>query len=852
MELACHFMREVFRSHGACDFTEIALNSLEALTQDGEHNELSLQLDSQIKHILFDEYQDTSSSQLELLERLTANWQRVDNDPGAEHEGRTVFIVGDPMQSIYRFRAAEVGIFMRTRDKGLTTIKPICEELKCNFRSNKLLIGSFNTLFGGNQNDYEKWQASGDGIFPAKDGLNESAITYKLADTPTGDFKNPDKRTAAVSDPALVPIYEHVVPHPAGKDSNELEAEKVLELVQEFYRHLAESANKSDSEDPVEPQDSTKKAKEKIPTIAILLRSRAGANAIISKLRQNNIPYQAHDIELLSSSAAVNDLTVLTRALLHLGDDIAWLALLRSPLLGLNDKEITCLLEADAQRPNADGNNGSTTRRTATIWKILNRVDFSQPTWKDLDTDDLKTRCDHFRDAMRQALQMRGVQPLCSWVRGTWLSLEGPRTLTAIQEQGLVREYFAMLQELEGDDLPDAEEIQRRIAKHYAVPNTYAEGKNPVQIMTIHGAKGLEFDTVIIPFLNRQSNTGDNGLVHCHYMYGEANDANPATVFYCPSAPKEKEKDQNIPSLLVKKINAECELNERRRLLYVATTRAKSVLHFITIELANNKKTPEPTSMLNLLQEQLNEVKNPNTQQDNADKSPNQEDPSRNLPDNMPSVARLKLDILTGWKVEPGLQPEVRPNHEYDDKSAYGIALHLLCQYIGERNEDLQDNVEAYSDFIALGVAEYSKNNPDGKPDDLARLPHKLETGLQGLLSDPYGRWSLEHHTDSHCEQDVCIIEEGLAKEYRLDRIFTYAGQYWIVDYKTGDPSNADHYHEKMKLYAKLIATTKNIQTINLALVYVDSDNPGVQLFCAQYDSRTDQAIWDNKFMPKL
>ena len=52
-----------------------------------------------------DEFQDTSISQWELLQRLTAGWQ-----PG---DGRTVFVVGDPMQIIYRFREAEVGLFLR-------------------------------------------------------------------------------------------------------------------------------------------------------------------------------------------------------------------------------------------------------------------------------------------------------------------------------------------------------------------------------------------------------------------------------------------------------------------------------------------------------------------------------------------------------------------------------------------------------------------------------------------------------------------------------------------------------------------------------------------------------------------
>ena len=65
-----------------------------------------------------DEFQDTSFKQIELLEALTAGWMQGD--------ARTLFCVGDPMQSVYRFRQAEVGLFLRTRDHGLQSIRPAC------------------------------------------------------------------------------------------------------------------------------------------------------------------------------------------------------------------------------------------------------------------------------------------------------------------------------------------------------------------------------------------------------------------------------------------------------------------------------------------------------------------------------------------------------------------------------------------------------------------------------------------------------------------------------------------------------------------------------------------------------
>ena len=93
--------------------------------------DLLLYLDHQIQHILVDEYQDTSYKQYELLKRLTSGWERGD--------GRTLYIVGDPMQSIYRFRDAEVSLYLETREKSLNNIQLHPLLLKTNFRSQKIV-----------------------------------------------------------------------------------------------------------------------------------------------------------------------------------------------------------------------------------------------------------------------------------------------------------------------------------------------------------------------------------------------------------------------------------------------------------------------------------------------------------------------------------------------------------------------------------------------------------------------------------------------------------------------------------------------------------------------------------------
>ncbi len=104
-------LQVVFAERGEIDFTGIAQAALRALGEADAPTDLLLALDVRLRHLLVDEFQDTSRSQWELLARLTAGW--------TEGDGRTVFLVGDPMQSIYRFREADVALFLRARDAGL-------------------------------------------------------------------------------------------------------------------------------------------------------------------------------------------------------------------------------------------------------------------------------------------------------------------------------------------------------------------------------------------------------------------------------------------------------------------------------------------------------------------------------------------------------------------------------------------------------------------------------------------------------------------------------------------------------------------------------------------------------------
>ena len=129
----------VFATRGQCDFTELSLLARTALTADSGPEDLAAALGARLQHLLVDEMQDTSAAQYDLIELLTASW---------DGHSQTVFLVGDPRQSIYLFRQARVERFLRTmRTQRLGDLPLTRLRLTANFRSQQTLVHQFNEDF---------------------------------------------------------------------------------------------------------------------------------------------------------------------------------------------------------------------------------------------------------------------------------------------------------------------------------------------------------------------------------------------------------------------------------------------------------------------------------------------------------------------------------------------------------------------------------------------------------------------------------------------------------------------------------------------------------------------------------
>ena len=275
--LAAH-LNLVFSEHNQVDFSAISQQALQALGEDDNPTDLALYMDNRIHHILVDEFQDTSIQQFQLLQKLVHGW--LPND------GKTLFVVGDPMQSIYRFRAAEVGLFLRAREQGIGDVNLIPLELSCNFRSTATVVDWVNTQFKS--------------IFPVTDDIESGAVSFH----------------ASVN---VKPADEHSKVCAFQYTSREEEAQAIVGLItDELDAHPSEQ-------------------------IAILVRSRSQLSDIVQLLREHQIPFQGVEIDLLAKLPHLRDVWSLTQALLMPAHRLAWLSLLRSPWCGLSLADLHCI-----------------------------------------------------------------------------------------------------------------------------------------------------------------------------------------------------------------------------------------------------------------------------------------------------------------------------------------------------------------------------------------------------------------------------------------------------------------------------------------------------------------------------
>ena len=512
-----------FAIDGRVDHTYIAGAARSALADAGLPTDLALQTGMSLRHILVDEFQDTSLAQFDLVESLTAGWE--------EGDGRTLFVVGDPMQSIYQFREAEVGLFLRARDAGIGSVRLEALRLSRNFRSVPALIDWTNTAFTS--------------LFPDSDDLRASAVAFTPSLVGLGAASR-GASTSAADSASASPAARAVDLGLFSADNRAAETNAVIERI---VRLRVEDAK---------------------ATVAILVAARTHAAPIMLALEARKVDAIGVDIVPLRDLSIVRDLVALLQALHHLGDRTAWLAVLRAPWCGLSLQSLTVLSQRnDSKLP----------------WEALRDEErLAQCT-----PDDIQ-RVVRVREVLETALETRDSIPLADWLETTWLRLGAADAYP----QGALRHARAFLAALSdraaSGEWNGPKDLDSLLGELFAEPE--ASTANPVQIMTIHRAKGLEFDHVLVPSLDRELNRGGEPLLRWLDLPRREGESD---LVMAP-VPAIGDDAGGAVGVFLKRLMSRRGTNEQTRLLYVAATRAKTTLYLSAAPKAKRDGTVLPRS----------------------------------------------------------------------------------------------------------------------------------------------------------------------------------------------------------------------------------------------------------------
>lgn len=732
-------LREVFAETGEVDFQSVALSALNSLGSEDAPTDLLLTLDYRIKHILVDEYQDTSYAQLKLIETLVAGW--VDGD------GRTLFLVGDPMQSIFGFRQAEVGLFLNARVSGVGNVKLRTLTLKTNFRSDAGIINWVNRTF--------------DWAFPSYEDPFTGAVRF-------------EKSVAFKGSSGVNAVETHLT---NGRDDAS-EAEKTVSIIKNI---------------PTEE------------TVAVLCRSRIHLEEIIKALKRERIEFKAKGLDALIGRPVIYDLTSLVRALIHPYDRTAWLSILRAPWLGLSLKDIHTLCSHDDDAP---------------VWSLLNDT-----TRVNVLSDDAKTRLVPFIEKIGKALALNGREPIAQLVEGLWIELGGPACVGP-QDLKDAETFFETLSSVSsGGGLDPSKDLASRIAALKAG----GCGNNAVNIdlMTIHSAKGLEFDHVIIPGLGKKTRGDARKLL---LWMERGND-----LLLAPVEKKIAGAESPVYDYLRTVAKKKTEL-ERRRLFYVAATRAKKTLHLIGHVKSKDDEgiTVEPSSFLSGLEDLLTEVNIRASTETNgftrAEHAPH--DRPRLRLKRLPSSWTLPAPAApASTAAETAAHGEKRPEFYWAGEAVrhLGTVIHRYLSIVGKDgianwNEKLvsaeKDRMRGALQSLGLGRVEALK-----RAEDAARI-------LTAALNDARLRWILKDHKEGAFEYALTAVIDGTIVRSVIDRAFVDEKDdvRWVIDYKTGVheggdieeflKTEAERYRAQLERYAAVLAAGGEKRPIKKALYY--------------------------------
>ncbi len=699
-------LNEIFRQREIIDFTELAFAAHRALSSEGLPSDLALALDYRISHILIDEYQDTSQAQFDLLNRVMDSW--------TPDSGNTFFAVGDPMQSIYGFRDADLKLFQDTFAKGLHFVQIKPRQLTSNFRSSATVVDWINRLCPH--------------VFGSRNDSSVGAVAYTESTPTKMDVEGNVEVMVCTNDP----------------DSLQ-EAREVAKRISQLS-----IANPDD-------------------TIGLLVQTRTRLPVYFRALREAGLTWRGVEIAPLADVPVVRDLYSLMQAINDDQNRLAWLSFFRSPLCGMTlpDLEVLSTFTTGPEMLRCD----SLSRLGS---QILERI---RGAFKSLNDD--------------RNLTLR------SQLERLWFRLGGNDAYNDADTLINAERFLTLLEACTRGEIR-LDELWKRIESEYATEE--AESAD-IEIMTIHKAKGLEFDHVILPDLNRMPQSDTKDMIQWQ----------PFDRDLLIALNLSEDEDSLFTWLFDEQKTKR--KNELKRLLYVAITRARKSLSLFG-SCPDERAKAKSGSLFSLI--------NPDIERITIIEGQESIDEVEQSTSTM--LTRLDPDYTfephhAEFKIPESLQV-LREKRDVD-LSPVGFQRELALGNLVHRElHRIAEKQELSLDYIDNERTTLWRNRLRSEGVDGSNVPWVMERAQQHLhrvLSDAIGRWILDGgHRLAQSEAPYSTWIDGSLRSIVVDRTFVDStNTRWIIDYKTamiGREEQEDlerfvtrRYLDQMMLYARIL-----------------------------------------------
>ena len=517
------------------DFTDLEWQTYLLLTKSNNALWVQYKLDQRIEHLLVDEFQDTNPTQWRLLLPLLQEIAASEDD-----RNRSVFIVGDTKQSIYRFRRAEPRLFTAAEHWLKEHLNANSEELSHSWRSSPAIISFINNIFS-----QEQFKALLPDYTEHKTHREKLTGTVTLLPLSKRDInEKTDEQDVVFRNPLDTPREE----------STSLQYFNEGLMIAKEIKHLIQQKTavaKKYGDEAINYND-----------IIILLRSRTHVADYERALRNSGIPYIGANRGTLLESLEVNDMLDLLQWLILPFDNLSLAGILRSPLFSVSNEDLIALKQAA---------KGSWFERLEKFVEInpqhasLSRAYQLLLQWQDdaskLPVHDLLDKIYSEANVLARYIAAfpshLGQRVTTNLTRFLELALEmdSGRYPSLSRFSSWLNELRQMENEAPDEPVtPASEETEQR-----------------VQILSVHAAKGLEAPVI---FLADSANSPSNKKAYSTLIDWPAEKEQPE--YFLLTAAK---LDLDEFSKTCLKEQEAFEQRENANLLYVALTRAKQRLY---------------------------------------------------------------------------------------------------------------------------------------------------------------------------------------------------------------------------------------------------------------------------------